>query len=514
MAIGCWKQAWGSVSGPQICQTSDFCCLGSCSRNCARDQKSGPLRGVFANMNSLRHVASVMVSLAVGTFLGLGATAAAQPHMPTGPVTAGVRIGGQLVPAGQGGQKLLAERERVLRERKLVFHHDGKQFEATFAEVGVTIQTKLLLNQARAVAHQGSLLKRLREARLARRGAVDIPLRYRLDREVARGYIARFKKAMAKKPVNARIDLAAHKKVPDQPGQALDIEASLDQLQASYLSGRVSLAAKLVDAKVTLKDLAAIDVSKVLSQFETRYSIYKRGRSTNVELATKRLNGMVLRPGTSFSFNARVGPRTVDAGFKPAPEIVGDELSIGIGGGTCQVSSTLHAAALYGGLDIVSRKSHSRPSSYTKLGLDATVAYGAVDLRIRNPFPFPVVVHALIPKRGKVRVELLGGVAVKRVKYTYSVGHIEKYLRRVTPKKWLKPGRVIRKQKGTRGMDVHSFVTIEYNDGRVEKKQYYSGYRASPEVYWVAPGYSAAELPPLPDSARGIEGGWEDLYDG
>ena len=138
-------------------------------------------------------------------------------------------------------------------------------------------------------------------------------------------------------------------------------------------------------------------------------------------------------------------------------------------------------------MDIVSRRSHSRPSSYTKLGLDATVAYPRVDLQLRNPFPFTLVVHAHTPEPGLLKVELLGGEAVKEVKYSYGISSIESYVRRISVKKFLKAGRKFRKQKGTRGMDVHSTVTIHYKSGKVLTKRYYSGYRATPEVYWVAP---------------------------
>ena len=145
-------------------------------------------------------------------------------------------------------------------------------------------------------------------------------------------------------------------------------------------------------------------------------------------------------------------------------------------------------------------------SSYIKLGLDATVSYGKVDLKLRNPYDFPIVVHAFTPEEGVLRVELLGGEAVERVDYRYGVTGIEEYVRRITVKDHLKPGTGFRKQKGTRGMDVHSYVTIKYLDGRIEERSYYSGYRATPEVYWVSPDYDPLELPDLPKHAKGVEG--------
>jgi len=115
-------------------------------------------------------------------------------------------------------------------------------------------------------------------------------------------------------------------------------------------------------------------------------------------------------------------------------------------------------------------------------------------------------VHATVPEPGLLRVELLGGEVVDSVEYKYGVARIASYKRRITVKPWLKPGRGFRKQKGTRGMDVHSFLTLRYLDGRVETRRYYSGYKATPEVFWVAPDYDEANLPPLPEHALGVEG--------
>jgi len=102
-----------------------------------------------------------------------------------------------------------------------------------------------------------------------------------------------------------------------------------------------------------------------------------------------------------------VGPRDEAHGYKVAPVIAQGELVDGIGGGTCQISGTLHGAAFFAGLDIVKRRPHSRPSSYIKLGMDAAVAYPTINFVMKNPFDFPVVLHETV-KKGVVRAEILG----------------------------------------------------------------------------------------------------------
>jgi vancomycin resistance protein YoaR len=181
-------------------------------------------------------------------------------------------------------------------------------------------------------------------------------------------------------------------------------------------------------------------------------------------------------------------------------------MQLGYGGGTCQASTTLYAAALFGALDIVERQAHSRPSSYTKMGLDATVSYPLTDLRIKNSLPFPVIIHAFLPNPHTVRVEILGGDPVARVDYLYAVNGSDDFVRRIQVKPSLASGQRVLHQKGIPGFDVTSVVKIHYLDGREEDRHYFSGYRPTPEIYWVSEDYDVATLPPLPEHAKGVEG--------
>ncbi len=119
-----------------------------------------------------------------------------------------------------------------------------------------------------------------------------------------------------------------------------------------------------------------------------------RNRTMNIDLALKRLQGVTVESGKIFSFNKAVGRRTAGRGFLPAPVLFQNRLNNLIGGGVCQVSSTLYNAALLADLEIVERYRHSSPVTYLPLGLDATVSYGYRDLRFRNTRPFPVMITA------------------------------------------------------------------------------------------------------------------------
>jgi vancomycin resistance protein YoaR len=154
----------------------------------------------------------------------------------------------------------------------------------------------------------------------------------------------------------------------------------------------------------------------VLGFWETRYSALAvdSDRTYNLKVGADHLNGHILKPHEVFSFNEVVGDRTEKEGYRVAPVIQGGELIDGLAGGMCQIASTLHAAAFFAGLDIVSSTPHSRPSAYITMGLDSTVVYPTTDLKLSNPYDFPVVMHYQV-NQGSVKVELLGKERPNRV---------------------------------------------------------------------------------------------------
>jgi hypothetical protein len=136
----------------------------------------------------------------------------------------------------------------------------------------------------------------------------------------------------------------------------------------------------------------AIPLARFITTYETDAA--HRPRAFNVELAAEAVDGSALVPGATFSFNDTVGERTAAYGYEKSVVLRRHMLAEGMGGGTCQVASTLYAAALLAGLDVIDRTPHSRPSAYIRVGLDATVAFSVVDLKLRNARTDRVVLRA------------------------------------------------------------------------------------------------------------------------
>lgn len=133
----------------------------------------------------------------------------------------------------------------------------------------------------------------------------------------------------------------------------------------------------------------------------------RTSQKQNIGLAASRINGFVLKPGMSFSFNNTVGPRVNDRGFVAAASYEGTGTGRTVGGGICLVSSLLYKSALEAGLSVVERKNHSRPIGSVEPGYDATVAYPRYDLKIANPTDEPVKFD-LTSTGNEIRVEIRG----------------------------------------------------------------------------------------------------------
>lgn len=154
--------------------------------------------------------------------------------------------------------------------------------------------------------------------------------------------------------------------------------------------------AKITRPSVTASYLEDKYVNKVIAKYSTSFAGSSAGRCANIALAAEKIDGYVLNPGDRFSYNRVVGPRTAEAGFKTAHVYVGTKVVDGIGGGICQVSSTLYNAVVMADLKTVSRTNHSIPVNYVPLGRDATVSYGTIDYVFENNKNYPVSIKAKI----------------------------------------------------------------------------------------------------------------------
>ena len=151
---------------------------------------------------------------------------------------------------------------------------------------------------------------------------------------------------------------------------------------------------KITKANKTLSDLGAEAFPHTLGTYSTKYDNSNSNRTNNINLATRKINGTIVLPGETFSYNKTVGKRTIEAGFREAGAYAGGKVIQEVGGGICQVSSTLYNAAVYANLEIVERYNHYFESSYVPASRDATVSWGSVDFKFKNTRKYPIRITA------------------------------------------------------------------------------------------------------------------------
>lgn len=198
-----------------------------------------------------------------------------------------------------------------------------------------------------------------------------------------------------KEPTNAGLD--DHGKIiPEGIGYTLDEKKFKQQFAEVFYENnhsRIPVPTIPVYPKVDSEIIANIRTN-LIGHYITYFNSGNKERTHNIALAAEAINNHVVFPGETFSFNKVVGKRTASKGYRPAPIIVRGELAEGIGGGICQVSSTLFNAADRSGLKIIERYSHSKKVPYVPPGRDATVSWYGPDFTFKNKYNQPILIRA------------------------------------------------------------------------------------------------------------------------
>jgi vancomycin resistance protein YoaR len=210
-----------------------------------------------------------------------------------------------------------------------------------------------------------------------------------------------------KEPVNAYYTTNPYVVYPHENG--VDFNISVDEAKAmlNEVKDEYEIPLKYTAPSVTTNMIGTEAFPDLLAKFSTNYNARDTDRTTNLRLAAEKINGTVLMPGETFSYNTVVGERTIAAGYKEAAMYQNGEVVDGLGGGICQISTTLYNAVLYSNLEIVERRNHQFVPSYAKAGRDATVVYGSIDFKFKNTRNYPVKILCTV-SGGVAKCEIYG----------------------------------------------------------------------------------------------------------
>ena len=303
-------------------------------------------------------------------------------------------------------------------------------------------------------------------------------------------------------PVDAYMDMETFAVTGEVYGYTFDLDAAREQVANAGFGDTLRIPMEYIIPEVRTADLAASLYADVLGTVQTAHTA-NADRNTNISLACQAINGIILQPGDEFSFNDVVGERTAARGYRKAPAYSSGETVSELGGGICQVSSTLYYSVLLAELEVTARQNHSYVSSYIPMGMDATVSWGGPEFKFRNNTSYPIRIEAEI-SGGYVTVRLMG--TDKRDYYVEMEYDVAGYLKPETEYKEFeydneegyKDGDVI--QKGSTGYVVDTYKNkIDKETGEKIGDEYVtrSSYRPHNEII--------AKVAPAPTTAPPTE---------
>ncbi len=341
--------------------------------------------------------ALVLALIADMTFLGTAAAFIRDGRMAYGLKAGNAPIGGMT--REEAAHEIQRTAKAILNGEALILSlpDENHAFSFTAEEIGLSVDADKMTEAAFKVGREGGKIQQIVSVLECAFQGKETPIAAVLDESKLSQALQQVKQAVDRAPKNASIVFlpTGIERQPGVTGRRLDTEALASVVTPKLLELRLpcreALTPKETEPEITLEDISSINAR--LSDCTTYY-IADTGRGDNIEIAAAALDNCIVRPGAELSFNTTVGSRVASAGYTVAPVIINGKTEQDIGGGVCQVSSTLYNAIMTAGLTPTDRTAHYYPSAYVDAGLDATVADGQIDFAFRNTLPHAVLLRS------------------------------------------------------------------------------------------------------------------------
>lgn len=292
----------------------------------------------------------------------------------------------------------------AIGEKKLPINIEDKEFELIYSDIIPTYDIDGAVDKAYNFGKEHGNLMKYKLIKGKGSDNSKIPLDFSYDENKLKEFEEKIQSEVGQKPKNATLNInGSDISIQDEvDGKTINLEL-FDQKLKEAINGdinsdeSVTIELESSKPKITREDLSK--VKGIMGSFSTNYGSSPAGRSHNIEISTKAIDGTIIMPGEIFSFNDVVGDRTAERGYQEAGTYVGNKVEPGIGGGICQVSTTIYRAAMKANLRSVERTNHSMAVGYAQPGLDATVAYGYLDYKFKNSYDFPIYIQGIISNK-------------------------------------------------------------------------------------------------------------------
>lgn len=326
----------------------------------------------------------------------------------------------------------------------------------TKGKAGVKIDTEKLLNEIKERLNDVNLKEKI----------IEIPV---LNKEPESIDIDKIHEEIYTEAKDAYYTKNPFAVYPEVEGIDFDVEeakALLEEEKEEYV-----IKLKITKPKVTISQIGSEAFPDQLATFTTRFDVSDVDRSTNLKIACQKINGKVILSGDTFSYNKALGARTAAAGYKNGKIYSGGQVVDGIGGGICQISSTLYNSVLLADLEIVERRNHQFVTSYVGPGRDATVVYGLTDFKFKNTRQYPVRISASA-QNGIATISIYGIKEENEYTFKFSTKTVATipFSVRYVEDESLDVGTEKVKQKGTNGLKTETYITKMLNGKVISTK--------------------------------------------
>ncbi len=273
------------------------------------------------------------------------------------------------------------------------------EYRLPFADIGYAPLYGKAIDNAYMTARTGTLYDRLKTVRKLRKKNLQIYPEMCYNKEKLAEIIRSIGIDTYREPKSADINVTNGKikSIPHKSGFLLDSKLSLEKIESSLDRRRTEdIELHVVEVLPGITTQMVDKISYKLGEFSTFFNAQNEGRAHNIKTACEKINQRLLLPGESFSMDKALGDRTEKNGYRQARVIVNNELVDGLGGGICQVTSTLYNTVLISGLEVLERRNHTIPLTYIEMGRDATISQGYIDFRFLNNIGYAVIIESKI----------------------------------------------------------------------------------------------------------------------
>lgn len=355
-------------------------------------------------------------------------------------------------------------------EKKMTLKYLNQKWTYSFEELGVSASADEIVERAYAVGRSGDFKQRVELLTSLQQQSQEMQLDTVFNDEKLTSVLDSLRKEVESEPADASIARIGEEFIitPEVIGAELDVEktkADIQQVLQKAEDGK-EVQLTVIEEKPEITEELLSNVKDMIGSGVTYYSTYNVDREQNLIVGASKLNDLLVMPGEEVSFNTLVAPITAENGYKAANVIQGDEYVLDLGGGLCQVSTTLYTAVIWAELEVLERDCHAFPSDYVSMGLDAAVAQGYIDFRFKNDSGYPIYI-VMWCGGGELGAQIYGKEIhddSREISFDYVITSvIEKPKAKEVEDPSLKPGERVVEVEGHTGYTVDTYKTVTEN---------------------------------------------------